>query len=126
MGWSEQDEQLAQEIQARVDKETSELKEQVAVLTKERNQAIYRMQRMELEELPALVNKRDTIAIDLGTAQAVLVLSQERIRAAQVAVLRDAARIPTSRWKGGFGGEVAFDIRDAISRMADELEKSNG
>jgi len=36
MGWSEQDEQLAQEIQARVDKETSALKEQIAALTKER------------------------------------------------------------------------------------------
>lgn len=30
MGWSEQDEELAQEIQARVDAETSALKEQVA------------------------------------------------------------------------------------------------
>lgn len=37
MGWSEQDEQLAQDIQVRVDLETKTLREHVAALTTERD-----------------------------------------------------------------------------------------
>jgi len=120
MGWSEQDEELAQEIQARVDAETSALKKQVAA-TQYREAKL----RKALRNCYGLQG-----ALDIPMIEATLNLPsndtalQECIRAAQVAVLRDAARIPTRRWKGGPAGEAAIDIEAAISRMADGLEKS--
>jgi len=145
MGWSEQDEQLAQEIQARVDKETSELKKHVAALTKERDQAIYRMQRVETEELPAAQAREAKLRealencygltgpLDVSMIEAVLAIPrggdtslQERIRAAQVS-LRDENRRLVSALQGclaslqGYRRELNDDQPCDAEKMAASL-----
>lgn len=108
MGWSEQDEQLAQEIQARVDAETSALKEQVATLTKalkyeKMNTAVWQ------QDAKKKLDDRTYAYHELAAAQAQIVQLREALKVvedgiddcwavncpAEMNVFRAAIAIPT-------------------------------
>lgn len=115
MGWSEFYDQEVREMQARVDKEISELKEQIAALTKERDQAIYRMQRIEAEELPNLVR-------ELAAAQG----REAKLREAMLAVLCNPDGVPCFEGSDGDRAVIAEALALPTSTLDARLAGERG